>query len=339
MNSGDLMSLRKKLELIKKSPTIEIITQEELVDILRKKHPITYCGYETSGPIHLGHFLAISKQIDLQQAGFKVKVLWPDLHTHLNRKGSMEWIHSMQLYSQHCFIACGLSKKKTIWIQGSDFQLRKSYVEDLLKFSLLVTIKRARRSMTLIGRRMEDARVSQIVYPLMQALDIAYLKVDLAHGGMDQRKIHMIAREFLPEVGYPKPTCLHTAVLTALTGPGDKMSSSKPETMIAVHDPPKVIKERIKNAFCPACELRGNPIVEICRFIIFPKFGKLKVERARKYGGDISFSSFDELALAFSNAELHPLDLKNAVAAGLIKIFKPVRKYFERRKELLKMLR
>jgi tyrosyl-tRNA synthetase len=163
----------------------------------------------------------------------------------MNRKGSLEWIHKMQEYSQHCFIACGLDPQKTIFIQGSDFELDKKYIEDFMKLSLRITIARAKRSMTIVGRKMEDARVSQIVYPVFQCLDIAYLNVDIAHGGMDQRKIHMLAREFLPEIGYKKPVCLHTAILTSLTGPGEKMSSSKPETIIAIHDPPEVIEEKI----------------------------------------------------------------------------------------------
>jgi len=34
-----------------------------------------------------------------------------------------------------------------------------------------------------------------MIYPLMQALDIAHLGVDVAVGGIDQRKIHMLARK------------------------------------------------------------------------------------------------------------------------------------------------
>ena len=55
---------------------------------------------------------------------------------------------------------------------------------------------------------MDDPTVSQIVYPLMQAVDIAMLKVDVAVGGIDQRKIHMLARENLKNIGFNTPVCL-----------------------------------------------------------------------------------------------------------------------------------
>jgi tyrosyl-tRNA synthetase len=35
----------------------------------------------------------------------------------------------------------------------------------------------------------------------MQVVDIAALKVDLAVGGIDQRNIHMLAREEMPKLG------------------------------------------------------------------------------------------------------------------------------------------
>lgn len=334
------MDIETRLELIKRPPTEEITTEEELRRLLEtKEHPVTYCGYETSGPIHIGHFLSILKQIHLQKAGFKVKVLWPDLHTFLNRKGSMDWIHKMQEYSKHCFVACGLDPKKTIFVQGSDFQLRKDYMEDVLRFSLLTTITRAKRSMTIIGRHMENARVSQVIYPIMQAVDIVYLDVDVAHGGMEQRKIHMIAREFLPKLNHKKPICLHSSILMALTGPGDKMSSSKPETMIALHDSPEIVEERIKGAFCPEKRLKNNPIIEICRLIVFPCLKKLEVRRPKKYGGDVVFYTFNELVQSYRKGNLHPLDLKNAVSTALIQIFQPVRDYFKKRPEILDILK
>jgi len=45
---------------------------------------------------------------------------------------------------------------------------------------------------------MENPTVSQMIYPIMQMVDIAKLGVDAAVGGIDQRKIHMLAREHSP---------------------------------------------------------------------------------------------------------------------------------------------
>jgi len=310
------------LDLIRRN-TEEIITGEELASLLKEKKSITtYCGYEVSGPVHIGTLVAINKQIDFQEAGLKVKVLLADLHTYLNRKGDEKFIEKMIEYWKNSFVALGL--KKAEFVVGTEFQFGKGYVHDVLSLGLNSTLKRTMRSMQEIARNAEHARVSQAIYPLMQIADIKALDVDVAHGGMEQRKIHMLGRELLPEIGYEKPICIHTPLLCSLQGPETKMSSSKPETMIKVEEAPEKIREKISKAYCPP-EKGSNPILQICELILFPKLGKIEIKRPEKFGGDIEFNSYSELEKAYLNKKLHAADLKNSVAENLIEMLEPVR--------------
>jgi len=310
------------LDLIKRNTT-EVVTEDELTRLLNEKKEVTtYCGYEVSGPVHIGTMVAIQKQIDFQNSGLRVKVLLADLHTYLNRKGSEIWIDEMVRYWMDSFKALGLKKAK--FVRGTDFQFKKEYIHDVLNLGLLTTLKRSLRSMQEIARDIENARVSQMIYPLMQIADIKYLDVDIAHGGIEQRKIHMLARETLPEIEYEKPVCIHTPLICSLQGPETKMSSSKPETMIAVDERPEKIREKIKKAFCPS-EAKNNPILDVCRYVIFPRQGKLEVKRKEKFGGDIEFKDYEELEGQYIRKDLHAQDLKNAVAESLIEILEPVR--------------
>ncbi len=314
VNADKLAMITRNLE--------EIITEEELNKILSEKEkPVAYCGYEPSGPVHLGHFMSIRKLKDLQDAGFHVKVLLADYHAWLNRKGSLDEIGAWSKYWEKVFRALGLEAE---FILGSSYQMDKNYVTDVFKFAGLVTINRALRSMQQVARDIENARVSQIIYPLMQALDIKYLGVDIAVGGIEQRKIHMIAREYLPQLGWKPPICLHHPLIVSLKGPETKMSSSEPDTLVAVNDPPEEIRRKIKNAYCPAKQVEDNPIMQIARFLVFPELGKLEVHRPEKYGGDITFESYQDLEKAYIEG-LHPLDLKSAVAEALIQILEPAR--------------
>lgn len=331
------MDLESRVDLILRN-TEEVVTKEELVNLLEtKERPVTYCGYEMSGPVHLGTMFSVLKQIDLQKAGFLVKVLLPDLHTWLNRKGDLDWIRRMGDYWRETLQALGLSEE-TVFVYGSDFEMEEEYFRDLFKMSLEVTVSRAKRSMQLITRNLEHATISQVLYPLMQALDIAHLGVDLAHGGSEQRKIHMLAREKNPLLGYPKPVCLHHPLIDSLQGPGTKMSSSEPETMISTFDDPTTIWERIRKAYCPAGEVNNNPVVQICRYILLPKLGELKVERPEKYGGDLVITSYEELEKLFTSGGLHPLDLKKATAKMLAETLEPVRELYKRKPSLLEPL-
>lgn len=310
------------IDLIKRNLT-EIVTEDELDNLLKEnKQPTTYCGYETSGPVHIGTMVAVNKQIDFQNAGLKVKVLFADVHTHLNKKGAEDWIDKMVEYWKNCFIALGLDKAQ--YIRGIDFEFNKDYVHDVLELGLHTTLNRARRSMQDIARDLEHAAVSQMIYPIMQIADIKALDVDIAHGGMEQRKIHMLAREVLPEIDYKKPVCVHTPLLCSLQGPRSKMSSSKPETMISVTDSPNEIKKKIRASFCPP-DKEGNPVLEMCKYLIFTKFNEMKISRPEKFGGDIEFNSYSELEDKYLAGNLHPMDLKSGVSENIIKILEPVR--------------
>ncbi|MFH1125530.1 MAG: tyrosine--tRNA ligase [Candidatus Altiarchaeota archaeon] len=308
---------------------VEVVTEEELSGLLKeKKHPVTYCGYETSGPVHIGTLITVCKLLDLQKAGFKVKVLLADVHTRLNRKGSEQWIQDMVEYWKECFVGLGLDEAE--FALGSDFQYKREYVHDVLEMGVATTMQRALRSMQEISRDMENAHVSQVIYPLMQIADIKHLNVDVAYGGMEQRKIHMLAREVLPEVGYRKPVCIHTPLLVSLQGPGSKMSSSKPETMISVDENPESIAKKVNAAYCPQ-EKEGNPVLGIAEFLLFPTVGSLEVKRPEKFGGDVSYNKYGELEQDYLNKKLHPMDLKKAVAESLGEMLKPARDHLKKK--------
>jgi tyrosyl-tRNA synthetase len=316
---------------------IEIIEEKELDALIKKGKGSVYCGYETSGAVHIGTMVTVQKLIEFQKAGLDVTVLFADLHTLLNRKGQEDWIAKMVEYWRHCFIALGLDPKKTKFVKGSEFQLTAEYIHDILSLGTNVTVNRATRSMQDVARDLKHAHVSQMMYPIMQAVDIKHLKADICYGGIEQRKIHMLAREELEKIGYKKPICIHTPLIVSLGGAESKMSSSMPETIIAVHEDPKSIESKINKAYCPAGEVKNNPILDIFRFFIFAKNDKVGIKRPEKFGGDLEFRSYDELENAFEEG-LHPMDLKQACSRYLIEYLKPVREYFKGKKSVLKAL-
>jgi len=301
--------------------TVEIVTDDEFRSLLLKPKKTVYAGYEPSGEIHLGHLVTVNKLVDLQAAGFEVVVLLADLHAFLNRKGTMEKVRELADYNRRCFEGLGLKNVK--YVLGSDLQLSKEYDLLVLQLSQQITLNRAMRSMDEVGRQMDHPTVSQMIYPLMQAADIAMLGVDAAVGGIDQRKIHMLAREHLINFGYPAPVCIHTPILNGLDG--KKMSSSQ-GNYISVADSEDEIKKKCQKAFCPP-EIVENPVLQIFRHHIFPKLPQVTVRRPEKFGGDRSFASYSEIELAYQKGEVHPLDLKKTCGDCLIEVLGPVRDY------------
>jgi tyrosyl-tRNA synthetase len=111
------------------------------------------------------------------------------------------------------------------------------------------------------------------------------------------------------------------------------MSKSKPWTAIFIHDTPQQIKEKLTKAWCPEKQVEMNPVLEIAKYVVFHENKTFKIERPPKFGGPITFQNYQELEKAYANGDLHPQDLKNAIAEELAKILKPLREYFENDKE------
>ncbi len=315
------LSVEEKLDLIKRN-TEEIITLEEIKKLIKtKKRPSVYCGYEPNGPMHLGHFVTITKLIDLEKAGFEIKILLADVHAFLNRKGTEEDIKREVENWRKTIKAIGLNAEV---ILGSDFQFKKEYQLDVMRLAQSSTINRGLRSMQEIARDVENATISQLLYPLMQVVDIKHLKVDVAEGGLEQRKVHMIGKDMKDILKY-NFIALHTPLITSLKGPGQKMSKSIPGSGISVTDSYEEIKKTIKNAYCPEKIKSENPILQIARLIIFPRIENFEIKRPEKFGGNLILKNYEDLEEQFVEGKIHPLDLKNSVAEYLEKIIKPIR--------------
>ena len=318
-----------------------VITMDDLDELVSEKRKIVaYCGYEPSGPIHLGYFPTIHKAIEISRIG-EVKILLADYHAYLNDKGPIELIQDLALnYWVPVFKALGVNAK---YLLGSEFQLTQDYIHDLFTLARFVSTKRAIRAVKIILRSTESISVAASIYPIMQVLDIVYLGVNLAFGGTDQRKIHALVRDIIggevmsllrreAEV----PVCIHLPMVLGLKK-GEKMSSSKPDTHIAAHDKPEVVIKKIQKAYCPpTTNPSENPIFSILRYIIFPYSDVFKVDRAEKYGGPITYRNIKELEKDFLSGSLHPLDLKNAVAMWIIEKLKPVYMLLEKDPNILR---
>jgi len=317
------MEINQRMDLISKN-TVEVVTEPELKQLLETvKKPVAYCGYEPSGEVHLGHLVTITKLTELKKAGVKVKVLLADWHAYLNRKGDWDFIRKTAKEWKAVFSQLGL--KDAEYVLGSAFERKAEYLDDVLTLSSHITINRGMRSMQEVARDVENAYISQAIYPLMQIVDIKHLNVDIAQAGIEQRKIHMLGREVFGLINYKKPVYVHTPLVNSLEGSG-KMSSSIKGSLISVRDTEDAIKKKISKAYCPEGIVEKNPVLEICQLVIFPRVNELTIKRPEKFGGTVSFRNYEELKGAFASKQLHPMDLKNAVAEQLIEILKKVKK-------------
>jgi tyrosyl-tRNA synthetase len=348
------MDAETRASLISREPTEEVITSEELAELLKtNEHPVAYDGFEPSGMMHIGSALmrAIKVQ-DMLDAGCEF-ILWvADYHALVNNKygGDLEKIQTVGKYFAHGWASCGVDLKKVQLKWVSEAVKDPDYWKLVIQVARSTTIARMTRCGTIMGRKEGDMQeTASLFYPAMQVADIFHLGVDICQLGMDQRKANILARELSGKLGRKKPVAVHHHMLAGLTGPSAtghagaamggeldedgkldmKMSKSKPQTSIYIHDSPEEIAGKLKAAYCPEKTIEGNGVLEICRYIIFRKQKELMIERPEKFGGNVGFASYPELEKEFISGKLHPMDLKGAVANSLSKILEPSRRYFE----------
>src|SRR3989344_2961603 len=78
------MEIKERLELIKKN-TEEIITEEDLVNLLKTKKELTaYYGTAPTGPFHIAYLIPLSKVFDMSKAGITTKILIADIHAAMD---------------------------------------------------------------------------------------------------------------------------------------------------------------------------------------------------------------------------------------------------------------
>lgn len=345
------MDLEGKVELVKRAPAVELVTEGELRNLFEAKaHPRHYIGFEISGYVHLGTGLLTAIKVkDLMEAGVKPCIFLADYHTWINGKlgGDLELIRKIAAgYFKHAFVALGLPEDRVEYVLASELY-DDEYWKMVLDISRNTTMNRMLRCVTIMGRKeTETLSSAAVLYPSMQAADIFKLEVDIAHGGMDQRKIHMLAREIAPKLGREKPVALHTGLLAGLQSclrmnPTEeevidaKMSKSIPDSAIFIHESEEDIRRKIGKAQCAPKVVEGNPIVQYAEMLVL-RDRALRIERPAKFGGDLEVADVAQLRKEFGDGKLHPMDLKNAVARELCAMLKPAREYFGKHSEYLK---
>ncbi|MBW3019090.1 tyrosine--tRNA ligase [Candidatus Woesearchaeota archaeon] len=331
----------KRFDLVKRN-TQEIITEKELKKLLeQKKQPTVYLGISITGTPHIGYFVPVTKMADFMKAGLKVKLLLADVHGALD---NTPWDLLEKRYAYYSLVipllfeAIGADPSKLEIIKGSDFQLKKDYMFDLLKMSTYASVRDCTKAASDVVKMGDSPKLSGLIYPIMQSLDEEYLKADIQYGGNDQRKILVFARENLPKLGYKPRVEILSPLVPGLTASG-KMSSSEAGSKIDLLDDEKTVADKINKAYCEPGKT-DNGILAFAKYVIMvhkqDKGEKLLIERPEKFGGNLEYESYAALEKDFKEKKLHPLDLKKAIAKEVNKLLAPLRKHAKEAQKIRK---
>ena len=314
-----------------------------------------YVGFEPSGTAHIGWKVLALRLRKLLDAQANVMVFLADWHAWVNDKfsGDMAAIQTTARYMEDTFRALlghpeegeGAGQLRFVW--ASTIMSDGDYWARVLRCSKGMTLAQVRKTFSIMGRdeASSDNDLSKFYYPAMQAADIGHMHIDLAIGGMDQRKAHMYMRDVSQRWGWRKATCLHTPIISGLNASGGrmetfdhKMSKSDPRGAILLHDDQSVMRKKMRKAYLdPADE--HSPVYELAEHIVLPEQGVIHVTPNPKFGEPSTWDDLDAFRAAVADGTLHPLDAKWGVADGLAAGLSSVASHFEAEPDLLEAVR
>lgn len=340
----------------------ETITPEDLRSLLEQKEPLRhYIGFEISGKIHLGTgLMAMMKVRDFQKAGVRCRIFLADWHTWMNDKlgGDLQKIREVAVGyfkegMKQSLEAVGGDPDNVEFVLGTNlYHHADEYWRTVIDVAKYTTLARMMRSITILGRKEgESVDFAKLMYPAMQVADIFYQGVNLAHAGMDQRKAHVIARDVAFQLKFStlknrkkksvKPVAVHHHLLLGLQKPpkypiveGElkdlkielKMSKSKPDSAIFIHDSSEEIERKVLKAFCPPSDVRFNPIIDWVEHLVLPLGSELRIKTQQ--GSIESFQKAEAVKDSYRKGDIHPMDVKETLIEALQRMLSPIRAHF-----------
>eukprot|EP01096_Ripella_sp_DP13-Kostka_P009485 TRINITY_DN3646_c0_g1_i1.p1 TRINITY_DN3646_c0_g1~~TRINITY_DN3646_c0_g1_i1.p1 ORF type:complete len:607 (-),score=315.38 TRINITY_DN3646_c0_g1_i1:17-1771(-) len=341
MADGNVLTVEEKIALIRRNlqeviePSLPHGGNLTLESIISQRDLSLYWGTATTGRPHIAYFVPMTKIADFLRAGCEVTILFADLHGYLdNMKSTWELLEYRVQHYQRVIKAMlksiGVPIEKLKFVKGSDYQLSREYTLDVYRSTTITTERMARKAGADVVKQVEHPLLSGMLYPLLQALDEEYLKVDAQFGGVDQRKIFTLSQDLLPRLGYKTRIHLMNSMVPGLTG--KKMSASDPASKIDILESRDSIQKKLKRAYCKIGEVEDNGVLAFAQFVGFPVLGlqgkPFVINRPEKWGGPITYNTYAELHAAYEASLLAPEDLKLGILDLLNMLLDPIREEF-----------
>ncbi|KFA61345.1 hypothetical protein S40285_05884 [Stachybotrys chlorohalonatus IBT 40285] len=314
--------------------------------------PKIYWGTATTGRPHCGYFVPAMKIAQLLAAGCEVTVLLADVHAFLDSlKAPIELVKHRAEFYRHVITsmlqAVGVPTEKLRMVLGSSYQLSAEYVMDVYKLASITSEHDAKRAGAEIVKQSDNAPLSSLLYPMLQVLDEQYLDCDAQFGGIDQRKLFIAAKDWLPKLGYrevrdlfdyrcPRLTIKRAHLLNPMVPglQGGKMSSSDPDSKIDLLDPPEVVNKKLRKAFAAPKVIEENGILAFVEYVLLPAAAlrgnrEFQVEREKDGLEPLVYTTIAHMHDDYRNEVLTPQLLKPAVAKALNELLTPIQSAYQ----------
>ncbi len=209
-------------------------------------------GLMPSGKMHFGHKMLIDQIIYYQGLGAEIFLIVADVEAYSVRRVGREEAINIALYDYVAnYIALGLTKSNLhLYFQSNYHPKYYRFIQMISRKLTIAELRAAYGEDLEVGKIMSViTQIADILHP--QLKDFGGFKNVLVPVGPDQdphlRLTRDVAQRFESEFGLKPPASTYHRFMTGLDG--GKMSSSRPESYIALDEDPSTAAQKLMKAF------------------------------------------------------------------------------------------
>jgi tyrosyl-tRNA synthetase len=324
--------IQNEIEVIKRGVS-EIITEEDLIDKLKKSHstktPLNIkAGFDPSAPdLHLGHTVVLQKMKQFQDLGHNVIFLIGDFtgmigdptgksetRKALSRESVLK---NAETYKEQVYKI--LDEKRTVVTFNSNWMSKMS-IEKFIYIASNYTVARMLERDDFENRFKNNKPIGihEFLYPLIQGYDSIALNADVELGGTDQKFNLLVGRDLQRRFNMEAQIAITMPILEGVDGI-QKMSKSL-GNYIGISENPKDIFGKIMSIsdelmikyYFLLSDVDINELEKIKSGHIHPMKAKknLAFEIVNRFHGQLAAKkALEDFERIFSNKEI-PEDLK-----------------------------
>ncbi|KAI5150112.1 tyrosyl-tRNA synthetase [Enteropsectra breve] len=321
---------------LSKTSLADVINGEKVCE---SKERMDICWPMTANSrLTLGDVLLFMDVKDFIDANCNVKILLQDLHGFLeDPKTDMEKQELKTKYYMEIvkLVFKGMGISDISFKVASEHQFQNDFTFDIYRISSYTTVEDALQAGKQPCADNENGLLSTLLYANMMALDAHYARCDAVYQSVRFRRMFEHANKFLPKLSYEQQAFLLGKDTSEIDF--EKYAGLEELLKIDLLDTKKQISNKIKKCFCePGNSSTG--VLGLIKFMVFPLLSRKIIAGSdscieinnRKY------ANFEDLEKAYSLEEIHPGDLKNALAECIEGFVSSIRNGMQEHEELIK---
>ncbi|MEM0356147.1 MAG: tryptophan--tRNA ligase [Candidatus Anstonellales archaeon] len=227
------------------------------LDVALRDGFFIYTGRGPSGKMHIGHlppFLLAKWLQDRYGANLYIMISDDEKFVY-NREIEWKEIDRYAIENIRDIASIGFDPNRTFIFRDTE------YIRNMYRLSLEIARKINLSTAKAVFGFTGESNLGLIFYTALQTVPTMFERnVPLIPAGIDQDPYWRVQRDIAESLGYRKVSAIHNRFFPSLMGPGSKMSSSKPETVIFLDETRESLRKKIYRAFSG-----GQPTVELHR--------------------------------------------------------------------------